>query len=460
MSQLPDNRVSRSANAEDGGSLQKIQTLLEETQQLTKVGGWEFDIANGQLTWTNEVYRIYGVDPETYNPNDIDRDITFYDPKDQAVIIAAFHRAVEHGHSYDLELCFPDDDGIEKWVRTIGVAEEIDGRVTRVFGNIMDITERKRAEEELRRTYAFTQDILDTAQTIILVLDAEGRIESFNPYMEKISGYCLAEVRGKEWIPTFLPERDHARLRGILHEALGDVLISGNVNAIVTKTGEERLIEWHCRTLKSASNQTTGVLSIGQDVTNRARSESDIHDARHFLDAVVDMSPFPMWVSDPEGIVIRTNRALRETLGIADKDIVGRYNVLKDTNLEMQGVMPLVKAVFEEFKPARFSMPWHAADAGDSALSGGNDLYIDVSMFPVLDTTGALASVVCQWVDITKRKRAEEQMAEQLEELRRWHELTLGRETRVIELKREVNALLDKAGQPPRYELGTGREDV
>jgi hypothetical protein len=53
--------------------------------------------------------------------------------------------------------------------------------------------------------------------------------------------------------------------------------------------------------------------------------------------------------------------------------------------------------------------------------------------------------------DIAERKRAEAQLGEQLDELRRWHQVTLGRETRILDLKREVNELLAQAGRPPRY---------
>lgn len=54
-------------------------------------------------------------------------------------------------------------------------------------------------------------------------------------------------------------------------------------------------------------------------------------------------------------------------------------------------------------------------------------------------------------IDIAARKEAETRLQQQLEELRRWHQATLGREDRIMELKREVNALLARAGQPPRY---------
>jgi PAS domain S-box-containing protein len=85
--------------------------------------------------------------------------------------------------------------------------------------------------------------------------------------------------------------------------------------------------------------------------------------------------------------------------------------VLNDVNLEMQGVMPMVRAVFEMNTPARFIIPWKASNAGDVDFKGGRDLYIDVSMFPILENNGELTNVVCQWVDITERKLAEEKLA-------------------------------------------------
>jgi len=75
-----------------------------------------------------------------------------------------------------------------------------------------------------------------------------------------------------------------------------------------------------------------------------------------------------------------------------------------------------------------------------------------------LDATGinllaepSVQAIVVNYRDITARKQAEAQLNEQLDELRRWHRATLGRETRILDLKREVNELLAQAGQPPRY---------
>jgi two-component system CheB/CheR fusion protein len=137
--------------------LHRTQTLLNETQHITKVGGWEYNPATRQTIWTDEMYQIYGLtkDHDLSNPQ---QNMIFYTPDDQEVIAKAFQRAVELGEPYDLELQLVRAQGEKIWVRTIGQAETQNGKVVRVFGNIMDITERKQAEallkdqvDELRR---------------------------------------------------------------------------------------------------------------------------------------------------------------------------------------------------------------------------------------------------------------------------------------------------------------------
>jgi PAS domain S-box-containing protein len=147
-----------------------------------------------------------------------------------------------------------------------------------------------------------------------------------------------------------------------------------------------------------------------QNITESKRKEKEFKSAKSLLDTVIDSSTFAMWISDREGMLIRTNRSLRETLNLTDEQLIGKYNVLNDVNLEMQGVMPMVRAVFEMNTPARFIIPWKASNAGDVAFKGGRDLYIDVSIFPILDNNGELTNVVCQWLDITERKRTEQEL--------------------------------------------------
>jgi PAS domain S-box-containing protein len=129
--------------------LAHITGLLERTQEVSKTGGWEYDVATGKLTWTDEVYRIYGVE-RTSDPTEVTEAIAAFEPESAPVIDAAFHRLVAEGEPYDLELGLIRADGQRIWVRTIGRPVIEDSRVVRVGGNIADVTDRRRAEEEIR----------------------------------------------------------------------------------------------------------------------------------------------------------------------------------------------------------------------------------------------------------------------------------------------------------------------
>jgi len=135
-------------------TLRRSQLLLQAMERVTKVGGWEYDIATKRITWTDGVYHLYGVSPETHDPNQLQQNIAFYAPKDQAAINTAFQRLIERGEAYDLELRFVDARGQRLWARTIGQAEVQQGRVVRAYGNFMDITAHKQAEEALKAANA------------------------------------------------------------------------------------------------------------------------------------------------------------------------------------------------------------------------------------------------------------------------------------------------------------------
>ena len=133
----------------------------------------------------------------------------------------------------------------------------------------------KLSKEEVQRERDFAESLVNTAQVITLLLDSQGRIIRFNPYMEEISGYHINEVRGKDWFDTFLPEKDRGMIRELFSKAIDNIQIRGNINSILTKTGKERLIEWNDKTLKDAEGKTVGLLAIGLDITQRKQTEED-----------------------------------------------------------------------------------------------------------------------------------------------------------------------------------------
>jgi signal transduction histidine kinase len=135
-------------------ALRRSESLLSSTQHLAKIGGWEYDVGTQTSFWADEVYYIHDIAPGDIVPGSdehIARSVECYEPDDRPALLAAFARCVNEGTPYDLELPFTTVKGRKLWVRAMGHPQVgMNGKIASVIGNIMDITERKRAENELR----------------------------------------------------------------------------------------------------------------------------------------------------------------------------------------------------------------------------------------------------------------------------------------------------------------------
>ena len=140
--------------------------------------------------------------------------------------------------------------------------------LTALLGSLFILLRRtdlniRQQQELLRQNQDFSQSIINTAQVIIIVLDTEGRIVNFNPFMEEVSGYSLAEVKGKDWIATMVPKRDSLRIRHLFKQAMSGIQTKGNRNTIRSKAGHDISVEWYDKTLMAEDGTITGLLATG-----------------------------------------------------------------------------------------------------------------------------------------------------------------------------------------------------
>lgn len=170
-------------------ALRKTQELLQETEKIGHVGGWEFDIDTRKQTWTDEVYRIHEVSRE-FEPT-IDKGIAFYAPASKPTIGRVIQRAIELGESFDVELEFITAKGNRRWVHAIG---KQDVAQRRVHGFFQDITERKKAEEALRVSEEQFRSFFENAASGMAQLDATGRFSNVNDRFCQITGYSRDEL--------------------------------------------------------------------------------------------------------------------------------------------------------------------------------------------------------------------------------------------------------------------------
>jgi PAS domain S-box-containing protein len=136
-----------------------------------------------------------------------------------------------------------------------------------------DITERKRAEAELRRQRDLAEGLIDAAPALVVVLDPEGRIVRFNRFAEELSGYRADEVMSWDFFATLLPGHDAARVREAFRGTRDALESGGTAGAIVTRDGRRREVRWSHRVLKDAEARVVGVLAIGQDVTDLSEAQ-------------------------------------------------------------------------------------------------------------------------------------------------------------------------------------------
>jgi PAS domain S-box-containing protein len=123
--------------------------LLQLTSQMAKVGGWEFDPETGKGTWTDEVAKIHDLDPA--QETNVEMGLSYYAGESRQRVQHAVQEAIELAKPYDLELDMITAKGNRKSVRTMAFPVLQDGKVIKVQGIFQDITERKKAEQEIRR---------------------------------------------------------------------------------------------------------------------------------------------------------------------------------------------------------------------------------------------------------------------------------------------------------------------
>lgn len=242
--------------------------------------------------------------------------------------------------------------------------------------------------------------ILEHAPVVILALDLEGRIQHMNPFFERLTGYRLDEVRGRLWFDTFLPERDRERIRAVFAGSTLGEHVRRHVNPIVTRTGEERQIEWTDESLLNSQGSATGILAIGQDVTEREATE-----IRHR--SVIAAMHDGVVVQAPSGAIVDCNPAAERMLGLSAEQMTGRtsldprWRCIREDGTPFPGdEHPAMVTLATGAPSTEVVMGVHHPD--------GRLVWISINSAPLLRRhDNAIIGAVTSFSDITERKRAE-----------------------------------------------------
>jgi diguanylate cyclase (GGDEF)-like protein/PAS domain S-box-containing protein len=287
---------------------------------------------------------------------------------------------------------FPADSSVKKLDN---------GRIQVMFH---DITERRRAADELRESERRFSDLLGTVDLVSVMLDRNARVTYCNDYFLRLTGWQRDEIIGQDWFALFIPPKSR-QLRTVFEDLLADLPQScHHENEILTRSGERRLIRWNNTVLRSVSGDVTGTASIGEDITDSKRAREALAAERTLLRTLVDALPDVVFSKDKAGRFTMANAAAYINSGFGSES-------------EMVG-----KTVFDLY-PHDMAQPYHLDDmntlAGNAVLNreelsvhahGAKRWFLTIKV-PVRDAAGIVTGLVGVSRDITERKEHEDKIA-------------------------------------------------
>ncbi len=237
-----------------------------------------------------------------------------------------------------------------------------------------------------------------------------------NANMARMLGYSAEEIVGRSPEDFVFPEDLSAHRERMARRRAG----KGSAYEMRFRRRDGSAI-WGiviARAMMSETGEFAGAFAMFTDVTRLKQAELNLRESESFLNSVIEQSPYPTWISDHAGTLIRLNEACRKLLHITDEEVVGKYNILRDSIVEKQGFMPLVRRVFEAGETVQFEIHYDSSQLRDLPLERSVCVVLATTVFPVRDARGEIAHAVIQHMDITDRNRAEEALRESEEKYR------------------------------------------
>ncbi|WP_409149927.1 response regulator [Sphingobacterium sp. BS-2] len=277
--------VSSALNLTDRIKLEKdlehTKQILEQTNTVAQVGGWEVDVKKNEIYWSDSTRLIHGVS-EDFEPN-MENVFSFFDPAEREFIEGKFAEAMETGHSYDFEMLMRKANAEQIWVRIKGIPEIIEGRCERVFGIIQDIDQSKKLYLDIELKEAMLQTFVKHVPAAVAMFDTDlNYLALSQQWIEEFHQGQNSE--GKRNLFELFPNVPESR-KQIYQRALEGVPYK-NVDEVVQVEGaaENQHYNWEVRPWRISDQTIGGIIIFSQNITEQVENNEELRKAKQLAD--------------------------------------------------------------------------------------------------------------------------------------------------------------------------------
>jgi len=298
------------ASKEAQQRLAASEALLNRTGRVAGVGGWQFDLADGTVVWTPQMYAIHEVgiefalDPAT--------PLSFYEGDARRELIDALRAARKRAEPFDIELPFRSAKGRELRVRVVGEpVQDFDGKVLQIVGAMQDVTDRHLMQAELMRVNALQHSILENMPCAISAFDAELRLVAWNSQFVHLLELDALFARG---VPGF---EDIVRFNARRGE-YGDIDVEPTIERLLANARQpvphrfERVRpDGTPLEIRGTPMPGGGFVTTYMDMTERKRAEQSIARSETLLRGAIDSVDEAFVLYDPDDHLLLCNEKYR-----------------------------------------------------------------------------------------------------------------------------------------------------
>ncbi|NML13614.1 PAS domain S-box protein [Azohydromonas caseinilytica] len=334
-------RAEASASASD----ERFRVVARSTVDAV----WDWDIARSAMWWNEAVTVLFGHPPESVVPT-LEWWAERIHPEDRERVLASFLGVIDGGGSaWHAEYRFQRADGDWAHIDDRGyVIRDGAGQPLRIVGAMHDLTQHRRSAHELQRMRAYLQNIIDSMPSVLVGVDGEGRVSTWNASAERATGLAAAQAVGRRF-EQVLPQ--YAGLMDSVRRAIAEGQPVRAPRQAFEREGDMRFAD--VVTYPLAANGAVGAVIRVDDVTERVRIEQMMVQTEKMMSVGGLAAGMAHEINNPLGVILQSCQNLRRRLGT---ELPANHRVAQEVGLDLdalqrylgaRGLVSFVEAIQE-----------------------------------------------------------------------------------------------------------------